>query len=226
MARHCTYNTGQYLVRSGVPVGSPPLTLSLWVKMATYAQFAGCLCNSSADSWFNIGSTVSNPGATAAYEYDGTNVGRADTTGIPTGSWAHLCAVFTSHSSRSVFLNGAAKVTNSVACSAITVNQTLVGTAYVGGAIYAPNFGGDLAEFAIWNVALSDAEVAQLASGLSADQVHGANLVAYYQLQGIASPEPDAKGGTGLTVVGATPATHPPIIYAGTQVKGQMLAVF
>jgi hypothetical protein len=110
MARRLVYNTGQYLYRIGAPVTAMPLTLSLWVNMTTYAQFAGSLCNATSNAWFNIGSFVSNPGATTAYHYDGTNIGAAKTSNIPTGTWAHLCGVFASTGSRSVFLNGAAKI--------------------------------------------------------------------------------------------------------------------
>jgi concanavalin A-like lectin/glucanase superfamily protein len=226
MARRFVFNTGQYLDRAGVPVSAPPLTLSIWVNMASYAQFAGSLSNTSGNNWFNIGSYGGSPGSTVGYQYDGTNIGTAITSAIPTGVWAHLCAVFTNNGSRSVFLNGAAKVTDTTTVSAITVNRTMVATAYVGGSVFAPNFGGDIAEFAVYNAALTDAEVALLAAGNPASAVRAANLAAYYPLLGTTSPEPDVQGGTGLTLVGSPAAApHPPIL-AAYQAGGRMFAVF
>jgi hypothetical protein len=198
MARHCNYNTSQYLERAGVPVAGPPLTLSLWVKMDTAAQFAGCLCNGSSNAWFNVGSVIADLGKATAYEYDGATIAVAKTSAIPAATWVHLCAVFPSHVYRVVYLNGAAKVIESATgCVAIAVNKTLVATAYVAGAIYATNFGGDFAEFAIYNTALADADVALLAAGKSAALVQAGSLAAYYKLLGTTSPEPDEKGGRG-----------------------------
>lgn len=226
MARRFVYNTSQYLERIGVPVSAPPLTLSIWVNMATYAQFAGTLCRVASNSWFNIGSTVVFPGTTAAYQHDGTSAGLVKTSAIPASTWVHLCGVFPDNGSRSVFLNGAAKVTDTTTCVATTLERTMVGTAYAVGAIYAPNFGGDIAEFAIYNAALTDAEVALLAAGNPASVVRAANLAAYYPLLGTTSPEPDMQGGTGLTLVGApTAAPHPPIL-SPSQAGGRMFQVF
>lgn len=226
MARHTSAAGNSYLYRLGVPVSAPPLTLSVWAKMTTAAQFVANLCYGAANGWFNIGSTVTDIGKAAAYHYDGTNIGLAKTIAIPSATWVHLAAVFASNGSRSVFVNGANKVTDTVAVSATTIDRVFVGSAVVGGSVYGPSWDGDIAEFAIYNAALADADVALLASGKSAGLVQAGTLAAYYKLLGAADPEPDEKGGTGLTVQGATAATHPPIDYGTVTVTGRMFHVF
>ena len=71
-----------------------------------------------------------------------------------------------------------------------------------------------IAEAAVWNVDLTDAEVAILAAGYSPLFVRPQFLVAYWSLFGDSSPEPDIIGGYDMTLNnGPTQATHPIIHY-------------
>ena len=83
---------------------------------------------------------------------------------------------------------------------------------------------GKLAHAAIWNVALSDQEVASL-KYLYPNQVAVANLVNYWPLTSNKSPEPDyGSGNLPLTVTGTTFSTDNPNI-AGTLVQTLMGAI-
>lgn len=68
-------------------------------------------------------------------------------------------------------------------------------------------FNGNIAEIGIWNAALTAAEVASLAKGMTCDKVRPQNLVFYAPLvRGLI----DAKGGRTITNNnGATVANHP-----------------
>jgi hypothetical protein len=71
---------------------------------------------------------------------------------------------------------------------------------------------GRIAEVAIWNAALTDAEVAALASGVRAWMLRPANLKVYAPLWGVGSPEPDYSGNAfHFTVTGAAQADHAPV---------------
>lgn len=73
---------------------------------------------------------------------------------------------------------------------------------------------GDLAELAIWTVALSSPELATLALGASPLDVHPANLELYVPLTGD-TPELDlGPDGHTVTISGAVPADHPPLVLA------------
>ena len=71
---------------------------------------------------------------------------------------------------------------------------------------------GDVAETSFWDVVLTADEFAALANGVSPNRIRRQNLVSYYPLYGIASPEPDLSGSANHgTVTGATQADHAPV---------------
>ena len=74
---------------------------------------------------------------------------------------------------------------------------------------------GDIAEAAIWNIALDDADVALLAKAFDPRMVRPEGLVFYAPLIGRYSPEIDRRGGLGLTVTGAVASVHPRMFHAG-----------
>ena len=69
---------------------------------------------------------------------------------------------------------------------------------------------GNIAHVGIWNVALTDGEVAMLASGLSPQRVRPQSLIAYLPFLGRDSPEIDIVGGKTFTVNGATTSANEP----------------
>lgn len=73
-------------------------------------------------------------------------------------------------------------------------------------------FDGKIGEVAIWSVALSDAELAALAKGVSPRLIRPGSLNGYWPLWGVAYPEPDLSGNVNNAsqtgTVGA--ANHPP----------------
>ena len=71
---------------------------------------------------------------------------------------------------------------------------------------------GDIAEVAIWNVALTGAEMAALAAGAPPGTVSPSALVFYAPIYGTQSPEKDLISANNLTVTGATASSaYPPI---------------
>ena len=87
-------------------------------------------------------------------------------------------------------------------------------TAYMGGATNNNSMDGYMAEAAVWNVALTSAEVSVLSKGYSPLLVRPQSIVSYWPLIGRTSPEIDLVGGYGMTLVNApTTAAHPRIIY-------------
>jgi hypothetical protein len=54
---------------------------------------------------------------------------------------------------------------------------------------------------ALWNIALSDADVASLALGIHPFLVHPSALVAYWPLMGASSPEPNLKSNTATMAI-------------------------
>ena len=125
----------------------------------------------------------------------------------PLNEWHHACGVFSATNARSVFFDGGNKGTDATEVGATdgfsTVEIGRFSTSY---------WSGMIAEAAIWNVALTDAEVAILAKGYSPLFVRPQSLVAYWPL--IRDEDQDRVGGYDLTPVnGPSIAVHPPVIY-------------
>lgn len=73
-------------------------------------------------------------------------------------------------------------------------------------------FYGSIAEFGIWNAALSPGEINSLQQGVNCNLIRRDSLVGYWPLYGQASPEPDLSGNVNNgTVTNTTAANHAPV---------------
>ncbi len=129
-------------------------------------------------------------------------------------TWQHACGVATAGSpDRWVFLNAANKGTHDTAVAWTGLDNFIIGATKSNSAV-ANYMSGYIAEAAVWNIELTDAEVAVLAAGFSPLFVRPQNLVAYWPLIRDLN---DKVGGYNLTAVsgdsGPIVSPHPPIIY-------------
>lgn len=134
------------------------------------------------------------------------------TTGFTTGEWNHACGVFAATNDRRVFLNGGSKGTNATENEPTIANMDRLVIGRLEDLSPGQPFDGRIAEVVVWNVALTDAEVAIIARpGFPQHRYRPGNIIGYWPL-GMGSPEPDWSGqGNNLTVTGATIADHVPI---------------
>jgi hypothetical protein len=120
--------------------------------------------------------------------------------------WNHYAGVFVSGSSRTPYTNGVAGAENTTTVAAITPTFTNIGAFYAGTATALQLMDGLIAEVGIWNAALTAAEVAALAKGMTCDKIRPQNLVFYAPLVRDLN---DQKGGLTITNNnGATVAAH------------------
>lgn len=207
MARDFDGST-QWLQIDAAGVTGYPLTLACWV-------------------WFDSGATgtfLSVGDKDAADQYDAlqrgggsviwaitNSAGASDSPATFTnGAWHHVAGVFTSSTSRLAYVDGAAGTVDTVNLTPNARDRTTI--AARGDSSLGTLLDGRVAEAAVWNVALSGAEVLSIANQSQLPTgVQAANLVGYWPLCGVADPEPDLDGGTGnLTLVGSPPAiAHP-----------------
>jgi hypothetical protein len=140
-------------------------------------------------------------------------------TALSAGTTYRFCAVSASSTDHRVYLDGVLDGSNSGSRNPGTRSFVRIGARTVlSSGTY---FDGRIAEVAIWNVALTDAENAALGRGVSPLLIRPQNLVFYAPLLGRADPEPDLSGGANLTLVNnPPPAVHPRVIYpAAWQVR-------
>jgi hypothetical protein len=137
----------------------------------------------------------------------------ASTVGIPIGvnTWTHIAVTYdsTTDGITRIYINGV-EVSYSIQNPFSGPFQDDSGGGYWIGNDGSDSvaFGGDIAEFAIWNIALTSGQVAALAASTTgAGGIQSANLVGYWHLCGLVSPEPDSSGNGNSGVL----STNPPL---------------
>lgn len=165
-----------------------PTTLSCWFSAGNTAVQMGMVnLNYSAGARWNAielatsGAVVARaPGSVA-----GTAVSATTTTTCSLNTWNHAAGVFTGEDSRTAYLNAGGKNTDTSAGGLQTVFQRInFGARVRAGTTPDPStyYNGKLAEIGIWNVALTDAEISTLASGVKPIYVRPASIIAYIPL--------------------------------------------
>lgn len=216
MARAFDDGSSQYLRNANDVVSAVPFSFAAWyntdvdtLPIAVLAMDGGGTTDfAELFLWGNGGDEIS---FWVRGQDDGSYLQANTTSAFSINTWQHAAGVCSGLSSASAYLNGGSKGTSTVTTLAPTYDQTTVG-----GRFDTINhaFSGSIAEAGIWDVALTDAEVATLALGYSPLLVRPASLVAYWPLIGRMSPEIDLVGGFDMTLNGSpTTADHPPTIY-------------
>lgn len=220
MARGFTIASSQELRNATLAAATAaPLTMACWFRPSDVAGGTSKILmalDDAASEFFALQS-IATTGACRATVTGGFV---ATAPGTPSnGVWAHVAGVFVSSTSRFAYLNGAIGAEGTDASTPV-VTQTRLGALH-GTAQFTA---GDIAEAAIWNVALNASEIQQLARGYSPLLVRKSSLVAYWPLNAGASPEPDRslQARVSLTLMNAPPlTTHPPgIIYGEAALRG------
>jgi hypothetical protein len=206
MAYSCN-GSNQYFSTSAVPLTSPPFTFCCWFKTTSMSESPTLitLFNSAATTnFFGLyfrGSAAGDPIQLLSGPPLNT---LSSTTGCTSGVWHHACGVHTSLSSRTIYLDGGSSATNTSTLTTSGIDTLYIATNSPTG----PNdLNGEIAEVGIWNAALTAAEIASLADGMTCDKVRPQSLVFYAPL---VRDLQDVRGGLTITNNNtATVATHP-----------------
>lgn len=194
----------QYARNAAAVLAAMPLTMACWVNPSSVTSNSIPIMSiddgaaaAALDAWsIRRDTSTLRAISIAAGTATGPSIGAA----LAIGTWAHACAVFTSATARAIYVNGGGKVTSATSNNPATPSQTIIANQ----GDLSTFFAGDIAEAAIWNVALTDDEVAALgASCASPLMIRPASLVAYWPLIGRNSPAIGPKGGFNLTLTGA-----------------------
>lgn len=203
-------SAGNTLSVASAAVTAAPLSIACWFN-ATAANTVGRMVqldDGTNTNRFTIGKNGSGNINAFAADAGGTRTAATSTT-LSAGVWNHACGVFSGVSNRAAYLNGGGKGTNGVTATPANVAEMRIGADVSGTNTYV----GDIAEVTVWNIELSDADVADLAKGFDPWFVRPDGIVAHWSLFGRSSPEPDFIGGFSMSLTG-TPAqaAHPRII--------------
>ena len=176
--------TTSYVEATSGVVTAVPLTMSCWFNLdnATANQ---TLLSVSASGATSARFAIVAAGAVAndplrAVVQAGTTVVNAEAGTFLADTWHHGCAVFTSATSRTIYLDHATSGTNTtnITPNAALINRTNLASQWGAGA-RGVTANGEIMEAAIWNVALEDAEIKALAEGFKPTQIRPNALVFY-----------------------------------------------
>ena len=207
MAYDLTAASSQYLSASA-SVSSPPLTMVCWFRPSNVADTRFPLSlNAAAASdqhsiYYGGGSLyfITSIGGTFGQSGSANNIlGLSNT-------WIHAAGVLSANNNRTLYVNGTANPANTTTVNPSNINTLRIGTRYFSGSLGA-YMNGQVAEVGIWSAALTAAEIASLAKGMTCDKVRPQSLVFYAPL---VRNLQDVKGGLAITNNnGATVANHP-----------------
>jgi hypothetical protein len=215
MSRSFNSLSSEYLEIDSTPVVAAPLTMACWGYITDTTANRCCMFVGDKDSgsdYWRLDFEGGAAGDPIAFISRGTggNVNAETSTGFSSGQWHHACGIELSDSSRAVYIDGGSKGTESTTVTPENSDRVSIGRS--GDSTPGAYFDGRIAEAALWNAALTDAEVASLAAGYSPLFIRPQSLVAYWPL--IRDEDQDRIGGYDLTPFN-TPsiASHSPIIY-------------
>lgn len=146
-----------------VPTITMPLTFSAWIKANAISGSAGSILaiskidtSGGAHYWL----LRQSGNAVEARSRSGSTGTGSGVSGLTT-NWSHVAAVFTSTTSRQVFLNGIPGNLNTATRNPLGMDSFTMGYGY--GADADNVFNGCIAEAQVWNRALTQNEISQLA---------------------------------------------------------------
>jgi len=200
--------TNQRLTPASTPVTAAPLTMACWFRPAntTSAGALITLTDSAGVQYFTLYADGNSAGDRVRIYVAGSGGSPtvSTTSGFSANVWNHACAVEAATNSRTVYLNGGNSANNALNTVPQSITNFNIGSFL---AVSGNFLNGQIAEVGIWNAALTAAEVASLAKGMTCDKVRPQSLVFYAPL---VRDLIDAKGGRTITNNnGATVANHP-----------------
>lgn len=200
MAYDFVASSNQYLVTSSTPITGTPLTLACWgiKNIASGGRELVGLVDSTGSDRILLGFV--NTGVAARVNSAVANAG-SNTLGV----WRHAAGVYASSTSRTAYADGVAGGTNTTNVTPTAINSISIGARGISPVVNYHD--GLIAEVGIWDVALTDAEIASLAAGVTCDRVRPQSLRFYAPL--IRNLQDVRDGLTITNTNGATVADHP-----------------
>lgn len=172
----------RYLSTASAPASGHPMTIACWFNTAAGSQVAVSVGVSSGVHRNQV--AIQQSGASVlsqAQTFGSTSNGASNGVNATANVWNHAASVFSSASSRIAYTNGTAGTENTTNVGSINAANSIVIGARWNSTIGA-FFSGDIAEVGIWDVALTAAEIASLAKGITCDRIRPDNLVFYAPL--------------------------------------------
>jgi len=209
MSRLFTSSPATYLtVDSGLSVSTGDITIGVWYWLDTSHTYVTALCVGGDDGsrlMLVIGGTY--------FEgfVSGSTSANFVSTVVPTTVGWRCVALRVSSGTCRVVHHGVENATGGTVTGRTAPSQqsSVGGRRNIADTSGSQYWDGYLGHFAMWERAVPNAELLDMASNLKSPLWYPTSLTHYYRIAGTASPEPDTQSATSLTVVGAVSATGP-----------------
>lgn len=217
MARLFDDASSESLDGSASPVTAWPCTLACWFNSDSqtvnqWIMWLGTGANATNGIRLAIEGAAAGDKVNAGCKSGSTTYADAVTsTGYTAGTWHHACGVFTNNTSRDAYIDGGSSGNNATSRTFPTVGVVSIGRE--GDSTPTGHFSGMIAEAAIWDAALTAAEITALARACTPLEVRPSALVAYWPLIGKLTAETDRMATIPLTASGTVAAAHPRMTY-------------
>jgi hypothetical protein len=205
--------TDQRLNTTSTPVAAAPLTLACWFRAddVTTTRCLFELATSAGSNGFRLLAAGAIAGDPIFADYlIGAGINAQTTAGYTANTFHHAAATFPNNTTVTVYLDGGNSATSTGV--ALTPAPTRIN---IGARFAASSAGlfmdGRIAEVGIWNAALTAAEIASLAKGMTCDKVRPQSLVFYAPL---VRDLQDVRGGLTITNNNAATVAAHPRVYA------------
>ncbi len=201
MSRTNDGTSGNYLRDlSNTPVTAAPFTFACWAYTtghpgagAAFGLMSAANSGRSNDDDWEL--YIFGASSTCRFLARDTGSGLAETSsGATLSQWNHYCGVESASNSRAAYINGGSKGTDATTKTPDGVNR--FGLMLFFDSSVSSNLDGQIAWPAVWDVALSDAEVAALAAGASPLTVRPESLVSFWPLTGASTGDEPPSVGT------------------------------
>jgi hypothetical protein len=208
--------TNQRLNTTSSPVSGTPLSVACWFNAdnnTTNQRLVDLRQTTDVNAYFSIGlgGAVAGDPLRMIVQKSGNAQITTTTTGYSINTWHHACGVFTTSANRTIYLDAGGSATSTTDVGSIVPVRIDIGVVTDNDNILAQFFDGRIAEVGIWNAALTAAEIASLAKGMTCDKVRPQNLVFYAPL---IRDLVDTKGGLTITNNNSATVANHPRVYA------------
>jgi len=182
MAYSCAATGTQYLRTTPEVLTGYPFTLNCWGYIVTTgAQRNFILLHNVTNAYRHaVFINASSQATLVSVDSGGTTQTTITAATISANTWFMLTGVFTSATSRTVYLNAANATTGTTSRTPTTPTRMLLGGQYTGSTT--SNLNGRIAEVGIWDAALTADEITSLYRGAKPIGIRPQNLQNYYPL--------------------------------------------